>query len=119
MEDVVSNLLESLRREGITRAGAVKEIVLRIGALDIHSEQSFKQAYEILVKGTLLEGSQLQLEIIPATYKCQACGYEGTVGVGEADGHQVEPVIECSRCGQPCVVIGGRGMHAIDLVVED
>jgi hydrogenase nickel incorporation protein HypA/HybF len=119
MEDVVSNLLASLQREGITRAGAVKEVVLRIGALDIHSEDSFRQAFDMLARGTLLEGAHLELEIIPATYRCQACGYEGKVGVGDADGHQVEPVIECPACGQPCIVTGGRGIQPIDLLVDD
>ncbi len=119
MEDVVSSLNETLLREGITRAGAVKEIVLRIGALDIHSEESFRQAFEVLVKGTPLEGTELKLEIVPAQYRCRACGYEGKVGVGDADGHQAEPVVECAQCGQPCVVTGGRGIHPIDLIVEE
>jgi hydrogenase nickel incorporation protein HypA/HybF len=119
MEDVIASLVESLRKEGISKAGAVKEVVLRIGALDIHSEASFKQAFEVQVKGTLLEGAQLQLEIVPARYVCSQCGFEAQVGVGEADGHQVEPVVECERCGAPCPVTGGRGIHPIDLVVEE
>lgn len=119
MEDVVSSLQQSLQREGITKAGCVKEIVLRIGALDIHSEESFRQAFDVLTKGTLIEGARLQLEIVPAMYRCRACGHEAQIGVGEADGHQVEPVVECESCGQPCVVTGGRGMHPVDVVVED
>ncbi|MGB9692663.1 MAG: hydrogenase maturation nickel metallochaperone HypA [Candidatus Sumerlaeaceae bacterium] len=119
MEDVVASLQKSLEREGVSTVGAVKEIVLRIGALDIHSEASFKQAFEVLTKNTLLEGAQLQLEIVPAQYKCRKCGYTGTVGVGDADGHQAEPVVECAQCGEPCIVTGGRGIHPIDVVVED
>ncbi|MCX7625667.1 MAG: hydrogenase maturation nickel metallochaperone HypA, partial [Candidatus Sumerlaeaceae bacterium] len=107
MQDVVASLTASLEREGITRKGAVKEIILRIGALDIHSEASFRQAFEVLTQSTLLEGAQLKVEIMPAQYKCQACGYEGRVGVGDADGHLAEPVIECAHCGHPCVVTGG------------
>lgn len=119
MEDVVGTLLESLRREGITAAGAVKEVVMRIGALDIHSEASFVQAFEVQTRGTALEGARLVLEIVPARYRCGACGHEAEVGVGAADGHQAEPVVECSRCGAACVVTGGRGVQPIDLVVED
>ncbi len=119
MEDVVASLQKSLEREGISRPGAVKEIVLRIGALDIHSEASFKQAFDVLTKDTPLAGAQLQLEIVPAQYTCRKCGYNGSVGVGDADGHQAEPVVECAKCGEPCIVSGGRGIHPIDIIVED
>lgn len=119
MEDVVASLTASLEREGITRQGTVKEIVLRIGALDIHSEASFRQAFEVLAQGTLLEGARLNVEIIPAQYQCPACGYDGRVGVGDADGHQAEPVVECAQCGHPCIVTGGRGIQPVDVVVEE
>ncbi|MCX7963726.1 MAG: hydrogenase maturation nickel metallochaperone HypA [Candidatus Sumerlaea chitinivorans] len=119
MEDVVGAILDSLKREGVTQQGAVKEVKLKVGALDIHSSESFAQAFTSLTQGTLLEGARLDLEIVPARITCAKCGHSGDIGVGEADGHQAEPVVECPQCGEPCVVTGGRGIHPIDIIIED
>jgi Zn finger protein HypA/HybF involved in hydrogenase expression len=57
MEDVVGAILDSLKQEGVIQQGAVKEVKLKVGALDIHSAESFAQAFTSLTQGTLLEGA--------------------------------------------------------------
>jgi hydrogenase nickel insertion protein HypA len=119
MEDVVTSVLDTLKKEGVESPDAVKEVVLKIGALDIHSEASFVQAFEVQVRDTLLAKAKLRLEIVPGRIRCAKCGHEGALGVGDADGHDPQPAVECPKCGEVCLVEGGRGMHPIDLVIED
>lgn len=114
IETICKNLEEGTDFQGHT----VKEVVLQIGALDIHSPDSFKQAYEVLVRDTPLSGATLQLTIIPGSISCPKCGYQGDCQE-EIDGHNPLPVTECPQCGTIAGVNGGRGVEAIELVLED
>ncbi len=118
MEDVVESVTQNLEKQGVTAPGAVKEMVLRVGALDIHSEESFKQAFEMISRDTILNGTRLTLDIIPARIECRKCGYGGECR-DELDGHDPTPVAECPQCGSVSMVQGGRGIEPIELVVED
>jgi hydrogenase nickel incorporation protein HypA/HybF len=119
MEGVVENILDRLKTEGITTPGRVREVKLRIGALDIHSEESFAQAFKMLVAKTVLDGSKLSLEILPGRARCGSCNFEQPIGIGDADGHDPMPAITCPRCGGMALVTGGRGMEPIDLEIDD
>jgi hydrogenase nickel incorporation protein HypA/HybF len=116
MEDVIHTITDRLRTEGITEPGTIAEVKLRIGALDIHSEESFEQAFYVQAKGTPLEGAKLDLDLQPGHAKCEKCGQEENVGVDVVDGHDPMPVLECPRCGELCIVNGGRGVGKIDVI---
>ena len=57
-------------------------MVLRVGALAVHSEAATRQPIEVLVKGTPLEQSQLSLTIEPVTLTCGTMRLSGTAGGG-------------------------------------
>ncbi len=118
MEDVIESVTRDLSRRGVTQPGMVREMVLRVGGLDIHSEESFKQAFAMLVQGTVLATTALTLEIFPARMECPKCGFRGPCG-DDLDGHDPTPVAECPRCGHVSMVQGGRGIEPIQLVLED
>lgn len=119
MEDVVQAIGERLKAEGITAPGRVAEVTLRIGALAIHSTESFAQAFHVQAKGTLLEGAKLDLQIEPAHALCTKCGHDESIGVDVVDPHDPAPTIECPKCGELCRVEGGRGMGKIDITFKD
>jgi len=67
-------------------------------------------AYELLTKGTPVEGSVMDLEFIPVRGMCRACPWEGEVEL---------PVFRCGRCGGFEVdVISGRELFLDRLEVE-
>ena len=119
MERLIEEVTENLNSKGINQPGSVSEIALRLGVLELHSEESFRQAFTMITKGTLLEGAKLDLEIIPARIQCTQCGYKGPIGVGEADCHDPSPVVECPKCGVVCSVQGGRGVDPIELEINE
>jgi len=115
IRSVVDSVLKEL--ESRQASGMVKSVALKVGALELHGEESFQQMFAVECQGTQLEGAQLTLTVIPARIKC-TCSYEGPAG-GDVDHHSDMPIAECPRCGQVCRVEGGRGVESIDLEVEE
>jgi hydrogenase nickel incorporation protein HypA/HybF len=118
---LMDNILEGVRHEleahGITRPGRVEALHLTIGALEIHSRESFEQAFTVATRGTPLEGADLVLSVTPATLACSACGFAGPIAEGDADPHLALPVAECPKCGAVTPVRGGRGVGPTELVL--
>jgi Zn finger protein HypA/HybF involved in hydrogenase expression len=115
MEQVVAHILAELKKQGEVPGGSALEVVLKVGVMAVHSEAATRQAYEVLVQGTPLENSRLNLTIEPATLSCGQCGYAGALPEGTVDPHDQSPLLECPRCGAVCPVQGGGGVEAIEL----
>jgi hydrogenase nickel insertion protein HypA len=118
MQRIIETICKNLEEGTDFQGHQVKEVVLQIGALDIHSPESFQQAFEVLTRETALSGSTLKLNVIPGAISCPKCGYQGTCKE-EVDGHDPLPCTECPECGTISGVIGGRGVEAIELILED
>jgi hydrogenase nickel incorporation protein HypA/HybF len=118
MENLLKAILENLKDQSVDSSEQVKEVFIRMGALEIHSEESFRQAFTVLAKGTLVEKAVLKLELVPARFECTKCGYkEPSHGEG-ADIHDPTPCAPCPSCGAVNILQGGRGVEAVDLVVQ-
>jgi Zn finger protein HypA/HybF involved in hydrogenase expression len=119
---LMQQIIEAIKRQVIDPGQAtpptVRIVHLTVGALDIHSEASFRQAFEVLIRETPLAGAVLEMTIVPAHYTCQ-CGHQGQCGDGEVDVHQSAPYLECPICGAVCPLEGGRGVMDLKLTVVD
>ncbi len=118
---LIQNLFESVEQEIKAHKyaqSAVKGLTLRVGALELHSEEAFRQAYAIESKGTELEGKPLELTIVPAQVECSKCGFHGPLPEDKADPHNPEFIVECPRCGIANPIKGGRGIQKIELIVN-
>jgi hydrogenase nickel incorporation protein HypA/HybF len=119
VQNIIKEILTNLKGRGITLPGKVKEIYLKVGALEMHSTDAFKQAFEILSKETALEGAAMQLTVLPITLDCASCGFKGPYAAGELDVHNPPPVVECPQCGQATPAAGGRGVQDLEMVLEE
>lgn len=117
VKHVVESIQDSLSKQG--NPGRVNKVMLRVGELELHSKEAFEQAFEMLAKGTPLEGSSLELEVVSARIECQDCGYRGPTKHGEADPHDPIPCAMCPACGKIVSVAGGRGVESIELELSD
>jgi hydrogenase nickel incorporation protein HypA/HybF len=118
MQRIIETINKNLAEDTDFQGQEVKEVVLQIGVLDIHSPESFRQAFEVLILDTPLSGATLSLEVIPGTISCPKCGYQGACQA-DLDCHDPLPVTECPQCGTVSGVIGGRGVEAIELILAD
>ena len=120
---LIKNLIESIERDlaakGVDLSAVIKEVSIKVGALEIHSREACRQPIEMLVRGTRLEGAELKLEVVPARLQCPKCGRESELAEGAADGHEPEPVAECPACGAAAAVSGGRGVDSLEIRLED
>ena len=120
LEGVIKAILDQIEEKGhAATAGSVKEVVLKVGILDVHSEESCRQAFEVLTRDTILEKTLLSLIVEPATLECSSCGYKGECPEGQVDGHNPVPYTECPECGGVAGVVGGRGVESIEYVLEN
>jgi Zn finger protein HypA/HybF involved in hydrogenase expression len=70
---LIQNLLEVILQEIETNHNSltnIKGLALTVGALELHSEDAFRQAFATESRGTVLEGVSLELTIVPAIVQC-------------------------------------------------
>lgn len=83
-----------------------------VGELRQIVPEYLKQAYEILTKDTVADGSTIEIKAIPISGRCEDCGWQGEM-----------PKIEfyCRSCGSnKAEIVGGRELYLESLeIVED
>jgi hydrogenase nickel incorporation protein HypA/HybF len=95
---IVQALLDRVEREARTHnATAVHRLSVRIGALAGVQADLLASAYEICRTGTLCDGAELAIDLVPVRWACPECGRE--VPEGE--------VLRCSACGSPARLASG------------
>jgi hypothetical protein len=50
MEQVIAHILAELKKQESLPAGNSLEVILKVGALAVHSEAATRQAYEVFIK---------------------------------------------------------------------
>jgi hydrogenase nickel incorporation protein HypA/HybF len=88
----------------------VEQVLLDIGHLRQVIPDTLRYSWEIVVSGTPLDGSVLEINHIPAVIACRACGTSTAIDV---------PVFRCP-CGSTEVeVTSGRELLVRSLVLAD
>jgi hydrogenase nickel incorporation protein HypA/HybF len=70
MQGVVKTILHSLSQAGASR---VINVQLTIGRSGHFTEENVRQHFEVLTKGTPIEGASLTISWLPATVQCLSC----------------------------------------------
>ncbi len=80
--------------------GRVSSINLRVGRLTAVIPDNLRFLFEVLARGSALEGAHLDIEMVPVRARCRRCGARFAV----QDLH-----FSCSRCASSDVqVLSGR-----------
>lgn len=117
MSSIIDRILEELESHDVRE---VQEVLMRIGELTFLGHEQLSFAFEILTKGTLLEGAKLVIEEEAARIRCPSCGYEGEANRLSGSDHFSVPLLSCPSCGKEPELLSGRGCRVVSLkVVED
>jgi hydrogenase nickel incorporation protein HypA/HybF len=98
---LVDAVLDLARQKGSSR---VLEVHLRIGKLRALSIDQVMFSYDVLAKGTILDGSKLFITETPGTVRCVACGYHAEL---EMDFHFGISPLACPQCAAALTIEGG------------
>ncbi len=115
---MVNAVIEELEKHDVASVTSV-EIV--IGDLTQLGEEQLMFAYEIVTRGTILEGSVLSIEHEPIEVSCDGCGYDGPVTMldaGDFSSHAI-PVLSCPECGGHVKVTSGQSCCVRSLEIEE
>ena len=101
---LVESLLELAKKQSSSK---VLEVHLKVGKLRVLSIDQLKFSYEILSKGTALEGSILQVEETPGYARCTNCNYTEKLEIDDLSFHFSLPQIICPQCGVNLILEDG------------
>ncbi|MBC7107718.1 MAG: hydrogenase maturation nickel metallochaperone HypA [Methanomassiliicoccales archaeon] len=116
MSDIINAVLGQLGHYEIEK---VEEVVLVVGELTFLGEEQLRFAFEILSKGTILEGAELIIETEKAILRCPSCGFEGPPEhIGDGTFHFSIPILSCPKCGNQADIIKGKccGVTSVKVV---
>jgi len=121
---ITSRIVEAVARVAEENgASRVVRVDLLIGQLTFLSVHQVKLAYDILVRGTTLEGSELSVMESEGLVQCAECHYEREIridlptGPGNLSGPL--PLFSCSKCGGKVVVIKGKECLVTGVALEE
>ena len=103
---IVNYVLEEAKKHNAKR---VNEVHLIIGKLTFLGIEQVKFTYDLLVKGTIMEGSKLHIEEKDGVVKCNNCGYNGDLKYEDDPVYHVpSPTLNCPKCGGVVNIVGGK-----------
>ena len=118
VSDLVSAILRELEKYN---AQSVEEVTLVIGDMTSLGEEQMSFAYEIVTRGTILEGSEFIVEHEPIELRCDSCGYWGPAKIltdPDFDTHSI-PVLACPECGGHVQVTKGQSCTIRCMDIEE
>ncbi len=103
---LVETILDHAQKAG---AEKVLEVHLVIGKLTLLQVEQLSFCYEIITKGTIMQGSKLVVTEADVKVKCAQCGYIGAAKF-EDDMlyHLFVPTLQCPSCGSQVQILGGH-----------
>ena len=106
-EGIVDIVRSEHAKGGFQRVLAIR---LRIGEFSGVIPECLREFFPIASKGPPAEGAELEIETVPAAFRCLSCGYEGSVDRKAAC---------CPRCQSSAIrMTAGREFYVESLKVE-
>lgn len=99
--------------QAASRAHAERVNYLRVevGGMSGVVADALRFSYDVAVRGTLLEGSELRIEETPVAVFCDDCGMERELSM--------PPVFRCPVCRAPTAkILRGKELEILDMEIE-
>jgi len=107
------NLVDSVLAEMDRMPAAYRllAVVVRIGRLRQVVEETLRFSFELLARDTRVQGARLEIETVPLTAACQACGRQGEIDA---------TAFYCPVCGSTRLELKtGMELHLDRLEIDD
>ena len=87
---LLRDLRTHARRHGVV---SISRIHVRMGSLCSTTPEELTFAFQMLSEGTLAEGAELRIDVVPGKARCEQCSIEFPVDAGDIT------AFPCPRCG--------------------
>ena len=108
VDSIVTSMLDAIKKQDAT---AVVSVRFKRGSE--FSEEAFRQAYQSLTIGTLLEKAPVEIETINLDFIC-ACGHGQVITSDDLMGH----MFVCPKCGATREIDEAHDLELVELVAE-
>jgi hydrogenase nickel incorporation protein HypA/HybF len=117
MSSIIENVQQALTGHKYER---VEEVNLVVGELTYLGKDQLEFAYEVLTRGTDLEGSKLVIEDEKVEVSCPQCGYSGPANyIGDESYHANVPSLYCPACQAHAKVVKGKSCRISSVKVVE
>lgn len=109
---IVRAILDRVEEEALSRkAGAVHRLRLRVGELSGVEVELLQLAFETFREGGRCAGADLDVDFVPAAWRCPACGRAFEPG----------EILQCRDCARPAELAGGHELilQQIEMEIPD
>ncbi|HUB66907.1 MAG TPA: hydrogenase maturation nickel metallochaperone HypA [Candidatus Methylacidiphilales bacterium] len=108
VESIVNSMLEGIKKQKATKVTSV-----RFKRGSAFSEEAFRQAYQSLTIGTVLEGAPLQIETVNLDFNCN-CGHHQVITSDDLVGH----MFICPGCGATKEIDEAHDLELVELLAQ-
>lgn len=110
--EIVNSVLAAVDQAAYRHAaGRILGLHLAIGGRRVFDPNRLQAAFSEAARGTVAEGAQLFVKVLPVRHRCQNCGNNFEGGGGETP---------CPECNHPhTVFVGGEELRLLDMELED
>ena len=117
ISNIVDAILSKLEEYSVEK---VESVNLIIGDLTSLGFEQLEFAYEIVTRGTILEGAELTIEREEVRVRCKSCGYEGAPDNFDSDliDHNI-PILACPKCGGAVDITAGEACGVKDIEIKE
>jgi len=106
-QEIFNIVMREAKKHGAKR---VLKVEVEVGEFSTIEPEPVKLYFEVVSKGSIAEGAEVEVRKLPIRVKCNSCGHEYTAEKYD---------LTCPRCGSIDVeIIGGRELIVTKIDVE-
>ena len=80
------------------KATKITEVQLEIGELTLIVPELLKRSFEMATSGSMAEGAELVITVLPGKIKCRECGKDSSVTLSEESQLTGLQLFQCKHC---------------------
>jgi hydrogenase nickel incorporation protein HypA/HybF len=101
-------------------AKKISEVYLEVGELTLIVPQLLRQSFKMATSGSIAEGAELKIEIIPGQIKCRECGKISKVTLSEEAQLTGLQLFQCKFCkSKNTEIIEGKKANVKNIKIQE
>ncbi|TFG16720.1 MAG: hydrogenase maturation nickel metallochaperone HypA [Promethearchaeota archaeon] len=101
-------------------AKKISEVYLEIGELTLIVPELLKQSFKMATTGSIAEGAELKIEILPGKVRCRDCNQVSTVTINEEAQLTGLQLFQCKHCkSKNTEIIEGKKANVKNIKIQE